>query len=80
MGNWRRCTWRADDPGSLPGQRQTLSNITGGFTFDPLRDILYGVDATADQVIAYDTHTWQERYRIAIGEDVSAVSGKFSNG
>ena len=59
---------------------RTLNDISGGFTFDSTRNIFYGVDAATDQVIAYDTNTWQEKYRLNIGEDVKTSSGGFGTG
>jgi hypothetical protein len=47
--------------------------------FDPLRDLLYAGSSTTDQVIAYDTHTWAEQFRIDIGEHIP-LTGPFGNG
>ncbi|MEP0869441.1 hypothetical protein NDA01_06480 [Trichocoleus desertorum AS-A10] len=49
---------------------QSLSNLDGGFAFDPIRDILYAADSVTDQVLAFSTQTWQELYRLDIGENV----------
>jgi Bacterial Ig domain len=49
---------------------ENLSDLGGGFTFDPSRDVLLAVDYNSDQVIAYDTVTWNEKYRVDIGENV----------
>jgi hypothetical protein len=51
-----------------------LTGIDGGVFFDPNRDVLYGVNSTTDQAIAYDTNTWSEKYRINIGENVGPSS------
>lgn len=65
---------------------ENLSGVDGGLTFDPLRDILYAANSSTDQVIAFDTHTWQELYRLNIGEDIpasdswDASSRPFGNG
>src|SRR5262249_8623875 len=32
----------------------------------------YVVDPAASQIVAYDTNTWQPRFRVDIGEDVSS--------
>jgi sugar lactone lactonase YvrE len=40
---------------------RTLPGLKGGVAFDPVRDLLYAVDTTAGQVVAYDTVTWQRR-------------------
>src|SRR5207237_1366041 len=58
---------------------RNLSGVDGGVVFDPARDVLYGVNSTTDQVVAYDTTTWAEKYRLPIGEDVS-TSTAFGGG
>jgi hypothetical protein len=57
----------------------TLSNLAGGLAFDPLRDLLYAVNTDTAQVVAYDTTTWAERYRLSIGESIGS-SGAFGSG
>ena len=42
--------------------------------FDPNLDVIYVANSTTDQVIAYDTATWKEKYRLAVGEDVGVAS------
>lgn len=49
---------------------ENLINVDGGLAFDPLRDILYAVNSTSDQVIVFNTNTWNELYRLNIGEDI----------
>jgi hypothetical protein len=49
----------------------TLAGIDGGVAFDPVHDILYGVNTSTDQIVAYDTSTWTPHYQLAIGETVS---------
>ena len=44
-----------------------LSNINGGVIFDPNYDLLYGIDASSDEVVVYETITWSEVDRIAAG-------------
>ncbi len=51
----------------------------GGLAFDPLRDILYAVDSTAGVVVAFDTNTWAERFRLNVGETYPD-SRPFDNG
>jgi hypothetical protein len=54
---------------------QTLApNFNGGLTFDPTRDVLYVADASADQVVAFDTNTWAEKFRLDIGEPIPAAT------
>jgi WD40 repeat protein len=45
--------------------------VDGGVAFDALRDTVYGVDRVRSEVIAFDTNTGGEKYRFAIGENVS---------
>jgi sugar lactone lactonase YvrE len=47
-------------------------NFNGGLTFDPSRDLLYA--ANVDQVVAFDTNTWAEKFRLNIGESIPAWS------
>src|SRR2546423_4451110 len=58
-----------NDP-SLTTIIRSIPNIDGGMVFDPLRDVFYGVNSTTNQIIAYDTNTWAEKYRLDIGFDV----------
>jgi sugar lactone lactonase YvrE len=46
-------------------------NFDGGLTFDPARDLFYLADSTAGQVVAFDTATWAEKFRVNIGEAIS---------
>jgi sugar lactone lactonase YvrE len=55
------------------------TNFDGGLAFDPSRDLLYLADAHAGRIVAYDTHTWAERFRLDIGETIPAVM-PFDNG
>jgi hypothetical protein len=49
----------------------TLAGIDGGVAFDPVHDILYGVNTSTSQIVAYDTSSWTPLYQMAIGETVS---------
>ncbi len=49
---------------------ENLSNVDGGMVFDPLKDVLYAADSAKDQIVAFDTNTWKELYRLNIGEDI----------
>jgi WD40 repeat protein len=53
---------------------EELAGIDGGIAFDPNRDVLYGVDSATDELVAFDTTNWREKYRLPIGEDVPASS------
>src|SRR6516162_2877767 len=52
----------------------TLAGIDGGVAFDPVHDILYGVNTSTSQIVAYDTSSWTPLYQLAIGETVSTGS------
>jgi hypothetical protein len=47
--------------------------LDSGIAFDAVQDRFYAVKSTTDQIVAYDSGTYAERFRIAIGEDVSAT-------
>jgi 6-phosphogluconolactonase (cycloisomerase 2 family) len=51
----------------------------GGLLFDPTRDVLYAINSATDQVVAYDTNTWREKFRVNILADVGA-GGLIGNG
>ncbi len=51
---------------------RSIVGIVRGVAFDPLSDVLYGVTAGASQVIAYDSNNFEEKFRIAVGESISA--------
>jgi sugar lactone lactonase YvrE len=53
---------------------ENVVRLDGGVVFDPLRNVLYGVDSVSDQLVAIDTQSWVEKYRLAIGENVPAFS------
>jgi hypothetical protein len=55
------------------------TNFNGGLAFDPSRDLFYVADASAGQVVAFDTNTWEERFRVSIGEGIPA-STPFGSG
>ena len=61
------------------GVLKVLPNLIGGLIFDPIRDLLYAADATTDEIVVFDTHTWNEIYRMGIGEDVDQ-SLRFNHG
>ena len=59
---------------------RTLDGSTAGFGFDPQRDLFYAVDSDTDQVIAYGTTTWQEKYRLDLGQNIDGANGPFGEG
>jgi sugar lactone lactonase YvrE len=62
-----------NDP-SLNTPIRSIPDIDGGMIFDPLRDVFYGVNSATNQIIAYDTNTWAEKYRLNIGFDVQPAT------
>jgi hypothetical protein len=60
---------------SALGVVESLAGIDGGFVFDPVRDMVYGVNSTTDELIGFDTTTFREKFRVAVGENVAASSG-----
>jgi hypothetical protein len=56
------------------GRVKELGGIDGGVAFDPTKDVLYGVNAGAGQVVAFDTNTWAVKYVLFIGESVGTTS------
>jgi hypothetical protein len=57
----------------------TLSGLAGGVTFDPVRDLLYAVNTSTSQVVAYNTNTWAVSFQVPVGETATAASA-FGNG
>ena len=47
-----------------------LKALSGGHAFHPTQNLFLAVDSVTDQVVALDTVTWQERYRLPVGQDV----------
>ena len=45
-----------------------LQGLSGGVAFDPNQDVMYAVNSATDQIVAYNTNTWQVMYQMAIGE------------
>jgi hypothetical protein len=59
--------------------RNFLQGVHGGVIFDPTQDVMYAVNLVSDQVVAYDTNTWQIKYQMAIGEPTTPGQA-FGNG
>jgi hypothetical protein len=59
---------------------ENLAGVNGGLAFDPTRDILYAANSVADELIAYDTNTWDVLYRRSIGENINDSSPFVSGG
>lgn len=56
----------------------TLANLDEGAIFSPVDDLLYVVDDVSDEIITYDTNSWSELNRFAIGEDIGSADSFFS--
>ena len=52
-------------------QIRTLTGLSLPMAFDPARDTFYATDPSRDELVALDTGTWQEQFRIPIREDVN---------
>jgi hypothetical protein len=46
--------------------------LDSGIAFDAVQDTFYGVNSSKDQIVAYDTNSFAERFRFDIGENVSS--------
>ena len=53
---------------------EIFPNTIGGYTFDPLRDILYYADKSTDEIVAYDSAALVEIQRLPIGENITGSS------
>lgn len=49
-----------------------VPDISNSVAFDAARDIFYAIDGGADQLIAFDTATWVELYRVPTGINPSS--------
>jgi hypothetical protein len=59
---------------------QILSGMKSGVAFNAVNDTLYAVDTAAGQIIAYDTLTYAEDFRINVGESMSVGISQFGIG
>ena len=59
---------------------QTFNGLDSGIAFDAIRDRVYGVNSATDELVAYDTNTFAEQFRLPIGENVAAGSSQFGPG
>lgn len=82
----RRDTYATLDQSSDLSFQHSFSGLDSGVAFDAVSDLLYVVNTTTDQIIAYDTNTYVERLRFPIGENISPndpynfTSGQFDTG
>jgi len=47
--------------------QKRFNAISGNAVFDPNRDFLYAIDSTNNQIVAFDTNNWTEKYRLNLG-------------
>ena len=59
--------------------RITIPGLDGGVVFDPNQDVMYAVNSSTDQIVAYDTNTWAVNYQLPIGE-ATTPGQAFGNG
>ena len=57
-----------------------FNTLDSGIAFDALQDTIYGVSSLRNQIIAYSTGTFAEKFRFDIGENVDAGSTFFGPG
>jgi hypothetical protein len=50
----------------------TLTGIWGDIYFDPNRDVMYVGDILSNDLIAYDTNSWNVLYQLPLGETMGA--------
>lgn len=53
--------------------KEIFERFDGGLGFDGTRDVMYAVDAFTDELVAYNNLTFQELYRVPIGENVGGL-------
>jgi hypothetical protein len=56
------------------------NGLDGALAFDGQRDMVYGVNSFFNQIVACDTNTFAEMYRLNIGEEVPAPLSRFGQG
>ena len=67
---------RASDYGFL----HSYSGLDSGVAFDAVTDTFYAIGNSGTQIIAFDTKTFKELFRMNIGETVSAGVTQFDTG
>jgi outer membrane protein assembly factor BamB len=58
----------------------SLNDLDGGVVFDAKSPLLYAVNSALGQIIAYDTNTFAEKFRLNIGETIEAGVLSFGTG
>jgi hypothetical protein len=57
-----------------------FNEVDRGVAFDAVRDTLYGVNSVRDEIVGYDTHTFAQRFRLYIGENLGYDTTRFGAG
>ncbi|MEM7555851.1 MAG: Ig-like domain-containing protein [Cyanobacteria bacterium P01_A01_bin.84] len=57
---------------------ENLSNLNGGFAFDPVKDLFYAANSSTDELITYDSKTWKELSRRKVDEDIKESESFFT--
>lgn len=57
-----------------------FNTLDSGIAFDAVQDTFYGVNSLRNQIIAYNTTTFAEKFRFDIGENVDAGATFFGPG
>ena len=82
----RRDEFASIDSASDLSFRHSFSGVDSGVAFDAVRDLFYVINRTTGQIVGYDTNTFAEKFRLAIGENFPAVlpwdmtQGQFNTG
>jgi hypothetical protein len=58
----------------------SFSGMNAGVAFDAVKDVFYTIGNGGTQIIAFDTNTFKELFRLNIGETVSGNVSQFSTG
>ena len=59
---------------------RSFHNIDSGIGFDATADRFYALASATDEIIAYDSITFAELYRMTIGEDIGSGTAQFGSG
>ena len=63
------------DGGADLSFKHSWTGPDGGVAFDATKDILYAVNTSSDEIVAYDTNNYREQFRFPIGEDIVTDRG-----
>jgi outer membrane biosynthesis protein TonB len=57
--------------------QHVFGHLGSGIVFDPMKDILYVVSVFTNQIIAYDSNTFEMKFRLDIGEQIDSIPHEF---